>query len=1167
MDSQYLSSYFTLSRRYSRSVNLERDLTEPESLSGYVITARAEQALRRIVEGFAGLHSTRSWMMTSVYGTGKSAFAHFLSSLCAPRGREMRAKAEEILRGKVERSLVKQAQEALPNKGFVRAVVTAQREPISHTITRALSGGVSFFWKSNSETGADFLLRLEAMHKLQAKGKPVDEREILKLIRDVAEASGTGLILVIDELGKCLEYAARNRGANDLYLLQQISELPADKSAPVYLIGMLHQAFSEYGYGMGTVERNEWTKIQGRFEEIAFTEPPSQMAQLIGHVIQREPRTRLDRAIKEEASLWYERLSAVMEIPDLTAQVFADACPLHPVTALALPQLCLRYAQNDRSLFTFLTSAEPHSLRTYLKETRLLAGNHVPLLKLDRLYDYFVDAAGVSMASRPNFQRWSEVKGLIEDHRTGDADELLALKTIGVLNLASTAGFLKGSRRLITLALSATPDDQAEEQRWERVLDALIARGLVVHRRGVDELRIWEGSDFNIEAAITEQLEQQRAPLSALLAEACPLRPLVVQRHSYRTGTLRLFERRYLDAGHDLGALTMTRESDGLLGYWLDDAPPASVPATTADGKPFVLVAVAGIETLRLCALEATALGSIRASAAELQTDGVARREVRHRLIEARRRLDDSRALSFEGGAARCWIAGQVETPDLRAGLNARLSDLCDEVYSAGLTLWNEQINRQELTSQGARARGQVIAAMIENPGLENLGLQGFGPEVSVYFSALRRTGIHRQLDGSFGLHPPTDERIKAVWEAIEDFCCGAKDAPLTLDRLYDKLCQPPYGVKAGVIPLLLAAVVLRHSDDLSVYKDGTFIPVLGAEHFDLLVKQPARFAVKYYEVTGLRAEVFRELEGVLTSGAKMLGAVRNRTLLGVVSPLLQFVRRLPAFAQRTRRVSTQAQAVRQALLAAHEPDKLLFEMLPAACGLEPIADSGIQDPRLPRELRARLQIALKELRDAHEQLLGQCRDYIHEAFGVRQDESRLREDLRSRASYLQGRSIEPVLSRFTFAATDDSAEEQQWLQSLVMVIADKPSESWTDADADVFELKLSDISRRFKHLEAIIRDNAAMWNSSAEARRLSVTRTDGTEFFDVAWIDEHERAALESKAEEIIRGLNLVGPQQRALLAILTEKILSPVAASLPKITATAEDRGREPEAKRGRR
>jgi hypothetical protein len=502
------------------------------------------------------------------------------------------------------------------------------------------------------------------------------------------------------------------------------------------------------------------------------------------------------------------------------------------------------------------------------------------------------------------------------------------------------------------------------------------------------------------------------------------------------------------------------------------------------------------------------------------------------------------------------FITGQTETLDLRTALNARLSDLCDVVYGSGLTLWNEQINRQELTSQGARARAQVIAAMLEHTARENLGLQGFGPEVSIYYAVLQRTGIHRAVDGQFGLHPPTDRKIKAVWEAIEDFCLSARQAPRPLDELYQQLGQPPYGVRAGVIPLLLAAVILRHADDVSVYKDGTFIPLLGPEHFELLVKNPARFAVKHYEVCGVRAEVFRELEGVLNGGVKLPAGVRNRTLLGIVSPLLQFVRRLPPFAQKTRRVSAVAQSVRQALLAAHEPDKLLFELLPAACGLEPVSDRQLQDQNLPRELRVRLTAALKELREAHEQLLSECRAYIHEAFGVRQDASRLREDLRSRASYLQGRSIEPVLTRFVFAATDDSAAEQQWLQSLVMVIADKPSESWTDTDADAFELKLSDVARRFKHLEAIIRDNNALWSSQAEARRISVVRTDGTELFDVAWVDEHERPALERQADEILRSLNLDKSQQRALLAVLTEKILSPAQQTfLKKETPNKEE------------
>jgi len=53
---------------------------------------------------------------------------------------------------------------------------------------------------------------------------------------------------------------------------------------------------------------------------------------------------------------------------DITPAILAAATPLHPITALVLPMLCTRYAQNDRSLFTFLTSEEPLSFKNFLDE-------------------------------------------------------------------------------------------------------------------------------------------------------------------------------------------------------------------------------------------------------------------------------------------------------------------------------------------------------------------------------------------------------------------------------------------------------------------------------------------------------------------------------------------------------------------------------------------------------------------------------------------------------------------------------------------------------------------------------------------------------------------------------------------------------------------------------
>jgi hypothetical protein len=120
-----------------------------------------------------------------------------------------------------------------------------------------------------------------------------------------------------------------------------------------------------------------------------------------------------------------------------------------------------------------------------------------------------------------------------------------------------------------------------------------------------------------------------------------------------------------------------------------------------------------------------------------------------------------------------------------------------------------------------------------------------------MYYSTLKNAGIHNQEeDEAWGFYPPhEDSGVLTVWAAIETFCLEAKENQRSLDQLYQRLGKPPYGVKAGVIPALLAAVLLHHVDDVGVYRDGTFIPILGAEHFELLVKDPSRFAVKSFEM------------------------------------------------------------------------------------------------------------------------------------------------------------------------------------------------------------------------------------------------------------------------------------------------------------------------------
>ena len=89
---------------------------------------------------------------------------------------------------------------------------------------------------------------------------------------------------------------------------------------------------------------------------------------------------------------------------------FINLYPLHPLTACTLPILCNRYAQNDRSLFTFLTSYEPHSFTSFLQETPLQE-TQLATLKLHRVYDYFIETSSILNSANMSNQRWIEVQG------------------------------------------------------------------------------------------------------------------------------------------------------------------------------------------------------------------------------------------------------------------------------------------------------------------------------------------------------------------------------------------------------------------------------------------------------------------------------------------------------------------------------------------------------------------------------------------------------------------------------------------------------------------------------------------------------------------------------------------------------------------------------------
>lgn len=1176
-----LSTYFSLNRRFSRSINLERDLDAVEAVQGYVLIDESVKSLKAILGSILQKQPTFAWTLTGAYGTGKSAFVQFLTALCASEESEMRRAAIALLNKNIKANLLDFKLTNLPPQGFFRAVATAHQEPLSHTILRALENGAKSFWQNTYQSKPVFR-ELQKLMPLLDDEKLVNTRQVLDLLRKFSTAAKTDILLVIDELGKNLEFAAYHQNINDLYLLQQLAEADKGTQHCTYFIGLLHHAFSDYGQRLVQRERDEWNKIQGRFANLQFKPSDEQMRHLIAQAIDTSQAEVFQPKTNQWAIAWSKELATLPGIQNFPNLNFESTYPFHPIASLVLPDLCVRYAQNGRSLFTFLTSSEPYSFHQFLQITEcppaVVAPKKrgrpsakqqliLPTLKLDRVYDYFVEVVGMGMATGSNLQRWLEIQERIADAKHLDEDSLRVLKVIGTLNLFSTGGLVRASRTLVALSLCDNADNASEQQHWQTVIDQLVDKNLLDELKTLDELRTWAGSDFDIEEAIAAHIaKEQLLPLSKILETAYPLKPLIAQRHSYETGTLRCFEQRYLDRTHDLTSLSCSREAaDGLVGYWVDEMPlsqiASEIPAETVEGKPLILLVGANLDVLRIRAVEQAAIQTMLETVAQLQTDKVARRAVQQRFVQVEKLLQGtlSRAFNLTSQRVMCWVRGDRRQLNHVTAFNVMLSEICDEVYSVEVegkphrfALWNELINRRELTSQGAKARRELIEAMLERSDQERLGLEGNGPEVSMYASVLERSGIHRQDEnGVWGFFRPTETGMQVLWDAIDAFCKAAKAERQGIDQLYRQLDAPPYGIKQGVIPVVLAVVLLRYSDEVGVYRDGTFLPTLSLEHFELLIKDPSRFAVRYFELAGSRTPVFKELEQILKHPTAAIAPnIRNATLLSVVRPLLLFVRKLPAYTLKTERLSNPAKAVLAAVQTVSEPDELLFTALPQACDLAAIEASASEKSesnsiQLAKNLKERLSAVIQELRDAYKLLLEGCAERLQQEFGLPNGQISLRKYLEVWAGGLLGRSLEPTLGTFIAAAADDSVSDRDWLEGVIMVIADKPPTAWADDDRNRFESKVSDLAIRFKKLLAMQAEAMARAAESSEplqTRVVSVIRQDGQQTVQtIVWTEAEVRSQIEEVQERVRSVLDTcTAPHlQQVVLTLLVEEYL----------------------------
>lgn len=1091
--SEALSDIVQISRQYQRSIRVDTDIGRADALSGYICHATAASVVEGMCKQLSGTNQ-RCFTWTGPFGGGKSSLAVALASALHPE-KNLRAKAREALHLRSDENFDK----AFPVKdGWLIVPTVGRRGSVVAELHAAL--------------------RRAQGKAVDGRSKPNAQTLITELIAEAAGHPHDGVLILIDEMGKFLEASALGSG-DDVYFFQELAEAAARSEGRLIVIGVLHQSFAQYSSRLGIETRDDWAKVQGRYIDLPFVAASDEVVELIGRAIVAKHRP--DRMLKASKAIADAIRSRRPAVGQGFAQALAACWPLHPAMAALLGPISKRqFGQNERSTFGFLSSVEPHGFRSYLNST--LASDAIWYRPSD-YWDYLRSNLEPAILASPDGHRWSQAVEAVEraEAKTGDPFLVSLIKNIAVIDLFRNGSGLAADAAVI----GALFDDKTQEE-LDAGLQQLATLKVALYKSYTGAWSVFEGSDFDIDAAIAQVLIASPGIDYARLAQLMGLHPVVAKRHYHETGSMRWMELSLCSIEQAETIAADFHPKKGEFGTFVVALPSKGMNPRSAHLRAQAISklrpwpVLVGIPTnhARITELSAELLALEQVKDRhELSGDAVARREVYARLAATRANLEDQ--LQAAVSLAK-WHNGTDQVVDAGSKLSPVASELANELFSSSPPVWSELVNRDSVSSNSVKARRDLLHAMINAEGQEALGIEGFPAERGLYETLLRSTELHRKDgSGTWRFMQPCDgfaNGFNQLWQRTRDLFSNV-DSRVGAHEIYALWSAPPFGMKLGIHPVILTAFILAHKANIAVYKDGMFVPRLTDFDIDECLQDPDRFSLRWVAIDEDKNRILEGISKLLAEIGENAGAADP---LEAARGLVAMAFNLPEWARRTQRLGETAKAMRDMLLKASDPHKVLFVDLASLLN----AASGKAYVKALRE-------PLQELAGAYGKMLAEVEGKMFEALDAGKEDL---ESLRKRASSVSGVSGDLRLDAFaTRLANFDGSRSS--LEGILSLAAEKPPRDWVDRHIDAAILELTKFARRFREAEAFVAVQGRKANSEAIAVVIgtgSDTKTISRSFS----ISDRHRQTVETKADEVATMLESQGLKTDVLLAILAK-------------------------------
>lgn len=1048
-----LSNEFEINSSFQRSARIDNALSE-SFITNYIFHDTSRAALNRIANSFKKSNQC-SFTLTGPYGSGKSSLLLFLSSLLSQDKQIQKLARSKV--GAISKQIYSEV--FLNSHWFVLKIIGAKENSLE-LIASSIDENIKNNWISKNIPSA-----------LKTRTRPKTD-QIIKKLENIAfelDKKGFGLLMIIDELGRVLEYASNTGG--DLHLFQEIAENfsknKIEKKINNIFISILHQPFEEYASALGRNTQEEWQKIQGRFEDIPFSIGSEESVNLIARAINKKNKLSNDNLKKIgriSRSLIRTFQSGKISNNDDLEQSLNNCFPLHPLTSVLLGPISRnRFGQNERSIFTFLNSGEPHGFLYFLKNNNL---DKNYLYGLDNLFDYLQANLESSILVSPIGHNWAEASEAIRRSETTDNKKAIKLaKAIALLDIFGKSSSLNATKDILYDVLEDT------KSQIDELLTILEDKKIIIYRKFKKAFSLFSGSDINIDEAVEQNKAQISGDYQIILSQIPELPPVIAKKHLHQFGSLRLFKKHclFLKSVKDIvniiyelnnseiatgTVILLLRPHEDSEKQFLDNL---KLLCSIKFNKPTIIGYSQNTEEFLNLAHELAALKRAKTSLVSLESDLVAKKEIEARLSVTQNLLYSNIDHCFN---IATWFFHDKNFKN--ENLSAICSEVSNLVFYNSPTIINELVNREKISGSATTASNVLINKILKNSEQKDLGMEGAPAEFGIYLSIIKSNSLHVKKGDSYKFVNPDTKNVTLfkIFNEIKDFLAKQKN-PISLLEIYNFLKQPPFGIKSGILPILITCFYKANEDKYALYEkvnnqSESFITEFTEQIADKFCSLPDEIKIMFVQISGAKNKLLEQFKKYVEKEILLENIITDVSPLAVLKPIVIKTYKMSGWARKTRRFKDKrVLQLREELLSSRNPYQLLYSSLPEICINKTLVSDDITEKDI-NDFIENFKLLWSELNNAHKEMIREFKDTIVRVFKSDPNIADINFDIIKKRAQLIGEK-DPFSEKVSKFKSDD-----EWIEHLAGYSIGKPVDEWVDQDFSKAQLNLEEMVRHF---------------------------------------------------------------------------------------------------------